>query len=156
VSIIDLLTQALERLPSMAGVKYSSPKVDEFSACVDRFNGRFTMMFGRDQMLLSALSAGASAAVGSTYNYAAPLYRKLWNAFETGDMATARLCQHRAVRFIEILAAFGGVRASKVFMKLSGVDVGPPRLPLQPLSSDEERSLGQRLEEIGFFEWRTG
>ena len=41
----------------------------------------------------------------------------------------------------------------KAFMKLQGVDVGPPRLPALPLSPENVKSLECDLKDIGFFEW---
>ncbi len=38
-------------------------------------------------------------------------------------------------------------------MKMLGVDVGPCRLPLAPLSPEEVVALGNALEAIGFFHW---
>lgn len=154
VSIVELLRQARERLPSLVGVKYSAPTLYEFADCLNTFQYRFTMMFGVDEMLLSALAAGARAAVGSTYNYAAPLYRKLWNAFENGDLETARLCQYRSVQLVNLQAKYGGVRASKVLMKFVGVDCGPPRLPMQPFTPEDERAFWDELSLIGFFDWK--
>lgn len=40
-------------------------------------------------------------------------------------------------------------------MKLIGCDCGPVRLPLRPLSPDEERKLQADLEAIGFFAYAS-
>jgi N-acetylneuraminate lyase len=156
LSVVELLREAAERLPSLVGVKYSSPTLNELMGCINRFEDRYTLMFGVDEMLLSALAAGAPAAVGSTYNYAARLYKRMWSAFELGDIETARVWQDRSVQFIKLQAEYGGLRASKAMMKLVGVDCGPPRLPLQPLTPHEERKLQERLADIGFFDWIAG
>lgn len=153
LSVVDLLREAADRMPSLVGVKYSSPTLFELTDCINRFKGRYTLMFGVDEMLLSALAAGAPAAVGSTYNYAAGLYRRMWNAFDVGDIETARIWQDRSVQFINLQAEFGGLRASKAMMKLVGVDCGPPRLPLKPVTPEEERALQEGLTNIGFFDW---
>jgi N-acetylneuraminate lyase len=156
LSVVELLREAAERMPSLVGVKYSSPTLYELTDCINRFKGQYTLMFGVDEMLLSALAAGAPAAVGSTYNYAARLYQRMWAAFESGDIETARIWQDRSVQFINLQAEYGGLRASKAMMKLVGVDCGPPRLPLQPLTPEEERTLQERLTNIGFFGWIAG
>ena len=41
----------------------------------------------------------------------------------------------------------------KAFMKLCGIDCGPPRLPQLPLTNESLKSLKSDLEDIGFFEW---
>ena len=112
-------------------------------------------VFGLDGMMLQALAAGATGFVGSTYNYAAPLYLKLMDAWKKGDVETARLCQYRAIQFINLQTKYGDTRGSKFIVKLVCVDCGPPRLPLKPLSREEENSLEQELAEIGFFGWRV-
>ena len=37
-----------------------------------------------------------------------------------------------------------------------GLDCGPVRLPLQPLTTSEYKELEQTMKEIGFFEWGRG
>ena len=59
-------------------------------------------VFGRDEILLSGLRHGAPGAVGSTYNYAAPLYHRIMRAFAAGDVAAAEQDQARAQEFIGI------------------------------------------------------
>lgn len=47
----------------------------------------------------------------------------------------------------------GGIAAGKSFMKLRGLDVGPPRLPLLPLAIDDYLAMKKELQSIGFSEW---
>ena len=47
----------------------------------------------------------------------------------------------------------GGIVAGKAIMSMCGIDVGPPRLPLLPLSIDDHRSLEKELQSLGFFDW---
>ena len=41
----------------------------------------------------------------------------------------------------------------KAFMQLCGVDCGPPRLPVLPLSTENMKSLAADLHDIGYYEW---
>jgi N-acetylneuraminate lyase len=111
------------------------------------------MLFGRDEILIAGLSIGAVGAVGSTYNFAAPLFVNLIRAFNEGDMLTARAEQARARDFISVLHRRGGLSAGKSVMKLIGVDCGPVRLPLRQLTESQEAALRTDLEAIGFFEY---
>ncbi|MFC1452123.1 dihydrodipicolinate synthase family protein [Verrucomicrobiota bacterium] len=154
--LADFLGLAGERIPALAGVKYTNEDMSVFLDCLRTYGEDYLLMSGRDQMLLSAIASGARAAVGTTYNYAAGLYLRMWDAFERGDMETARLCQHRSVLFIKLLRKYGGLAASKAFMKLIGMDCGPLRLPFLPLSDAEEQALKDELTRIGFFDWRNG
>ena len=49
------------------------------------------------------------------------------------------------------LGGHNGVQ--KAIMQLRGLPVGPPRLPVLPLSEEEIANLKNDLTEIGFFEW---
>ena len=99
---------------------------------------------------MAALALGATGAVGSTYNFMAPLYLKVIAAFERGDLATARQLQSTAVEIIAVMSKHGGLPAGKVMMKMIGVDCGPVRPPLQNLSVEAEGKLRVELEQVGF------
>ena len=102
---------------------------------------------------MCGLSFGLNSAVGSTYNYMAPIYTELMTAFHNEDIQKAREQQLFSVRVVEILNAHGGpIRAGKTIMEFLGVDCGPCRLPLRNLSKDEKESLRNELTEVGFFE----
>ncbi len=150
--MLELLRLGPERLPTLAGIKYSAQKVDEFQACVEFAGGRYDILFGCDEMLLSALAVGARAAVGSTYNCLAPLYRRVIEAFERGDLAEARRCQGLAVKLVHTIVRYQGHAGLKAAMTLIGIDCGPPRLPVAALQAKEVEQLRQELDALGFLD----
>jgi N-acetylneuraminate lyase len=99
------------------------------------------------------LALGATSAVGSTYNFAAPIYHRLMAAFAQRDLAAARLEQGRSVRLVELLARYGYMAAAKTVMSFLGVEVGPARLPHGNLTDGQRNDLRRSLDEQGFFEW---
>ena len=153
IRVSDLLRIAAERIPKLTGVKYTWEDLSDFALCVGMEGGRFEMLFGRDQMLLGGLAMGARGAIGSTYNFAAPLYLGLIEAFEAGEMERARSEQRRATRLILTLARHGGPEVFKAVMKLVGLDLGPSRPPLPTLTPEQLEALRADLESIGFFDY---
>jgi N-acetylneuraminate lyase len=154
IEVADFLAKGSGRIPNLAGAKFTHEDLMDFGRCVRLADGAFNMLFGRDEILLSALAHGARGAVGTTYNYAAPLYLRLMEAFDAGDMDGARSEQARAVEMIEILTKAGGpLSCGKAVMKMLGVDCGPPRPPLRSPSGEEAAALRAELERIGFFEY---
>ena len=151
----DFLALAGAQIPTLAGVKFTHENLMDFGRAAEVAGGKYEMLFGRDEILLAGLALGARGAVGSTYNFAAPLYLRLIEAFNRGDLAAARKDQSRAMDFIEVLNRHGGMAAGKSAMKLIGVDCGPMRLPLRSLSPAEESSLRAALAAIGFFEYAS-
>ncbi|HRE82938.1 MAG TPA: dihydrodipicolinate synthase family protein [Opitutaceae bacterium] len=151
IPVAEFLPAAARVIPTLAGIKFTHEDLFDYGRSSEFEKGRYTMLFGRDEILLAGLSLGATGAVGSTYNYASPLFLNLMKAFAAGDIATARREQARAREFITVLNQYGGLAAGKAAMKLIGVDCGPVRLPLRQLTSSQEQSLRQGLDEIGFF-----
>jgi N-acetylneuraminate lyase len=151
----DFLAQVNGQIPTLAGVKFTDEDLLDFARTRDIGAGRHTILFGRDELLLSGLEHGAPGAVGSTYNYAAPLFHRIIDAHAAGNLKEARELQQRAREFIDVLNAFGGLPAGKAIMKLIGVDCGPVRLPLISLDPVNENELRRRLQEIGFFEYAS-
>lgn len=154
-SPLDLLARGAERLPSLAGVKYTAPTLDELQEGLAIAGDRFQLLFGRDEMLLAALSVGVEAAVGSTYNYLAPVYRRLIAAFEAGDLVAARAEQAKSLAVIRLLRRFG-VDAQKPLMAELALDCGPARLPLRPLAAGDLAELRRTLDELGARAWARG
>lgn len=153
LSMPEFLTQGRERIPTLAGIKFSNPDGMMFQQCLHHSGGAFTILWGTDECLLAGLALGAAGAVGSTYNLAAPVYRRLISAFESNDFVTARLEQMRSVRLVSRLASVGYMGAAKAVMRMLGVDVGPARLPHSNPDAAQEKALRNDLEQMGFFDW---
>ena len=99
------------------------------------------------------LALGVHGAIGSTYNYMAPVYQAMLEAIKTGEEKTARRWQYFSVQVVEILFRHrGAIAGGKALMALSGLDLGPTRKPLETLEVSESRSLQKELNAIGFFE----
>src|SRR5262249_54096156 len=71
--IPEFLANAPDRIPTLAGLKFTNPDLMAFQACLRAGDGRFDILWGVDESLLAALALGAEGAVGSTYNFAAPI-----------------------------------------------------------------------------------
>lgn len=149
LSIVDLLTMARERIPNLRGVKYTHPDLMEFQRLQAMFSSTFELAWGVDEILLGALAVGATAAVGSTYNYAAPLYRRMIAAHRANDLAEARLCSAKVAEMVAILHKHGGLRTGKATMAMIGIDCGPPRSPLTPFTAEESESVLATYEKLG-------
>ncbi|MHC5004023.1 MAG: dihydrodipicolinate synthase family protein, partial [Planctomycetota bacterium] len=153
LDMVELLELARERLPSLAGIKFSAMTLDVLQRCVDEHGDRFNLLFGCDEMLLYGLLAGADGAVGSTYNFLGRLYARIVEAVRGGDVQAARTLQGVAIRAVHAIVRHPAHPALKATMRLAGVDCGPPRLPLAPLDGPALERLERDLRSAGFFEW---
>ncbi len=76
----NFLKEAAPAIPNLAGIKYTHEDFMDFQTCINFMDGKYDMLWGRDENLLTALVLGTRSGVGSTFNYAAPLYYKLIEA----------------------------------------------------------------------------
>ena len=148
----DFLARGRERIPNLAGIKWTNPDLFAYQLCLHAPGG-FDLPWGIDEAMLAALAVGARGAVGSGFNFAAPVYLRLMRAFAAGDLAAAREEQYRGVRLVKTLAGFGYMGAAKAVMGMLGVDVGPARLPNTTLTPEQIKQLRAELDAMGFWEW---
>ena len=153
IDVVDFLERGGERIPNLAGLKYTNTLIHEFQACQNTESRNFDVVWGCDEMLLAAFASGATAAIGSTYNIAAPLYCRIIEAIEVGDWKTARQLQYHSVAMVNVMKAFPFHTALKAVMTMLGMPVGSCRLPLNELAENELVSLRSGLDDIGFFGW---
>mgnify|MGYP001029077771 CR=1 FL=1 len=105
--------------------------------------------------MLAARATGACGGVGSTYNWAPGIYRKLIAAFKAGEMEEARRFQSLAIAMIDAIAATGFLGTAKALMARLGVPVGPARLPLANPTTRQVDLLVDRLWAMGVLEPMT-
>lgn len=148
--MLDFLRVAAKRIPNLAGIKFTDENLMSYAQCLNFENGRYNILFGRDEILLAALALGATGAVGSTYNYMAPIYHKVMEAFNAGDLDAARQWQMASIQIIAVMARHGGLPAGKAMMKIQGLDCGPVRPPLRNLTAEQHVALQHDLASVGF------
>ncbi len=151
VPTAELMARAAEEVPTFAGVKYSNPDLVLLQECLAVRDGSLDVLFGVDEMLLAAVTLGVRGGVGSTYNYATPLYKRMLAALDSGNLPLARKLQRQSVELVRAVEAHGGLAANKEVMRLVGVDCGPVRPPLTPIEPTDADRLSGQLEDIGFF-----
>jgi 4-hydroxy-tetrahydrodipicolinate synthase len=105
---------------------------------------------GDDPLNLPWLSVGAVGVVSVIGHVVGDRLRIMIEAYETGDLATARsvhnglLPLHRAMQAIG-----GGVIFAKTALALTGLDCGQPRLPLPPATDEQTAELASVLRGVG-------
>ena len=147
-SMVQYLEKATPLIPNLVGLKYTNSDLIGFQRVVQQYP-QHDILFGIDEYLLAALSLGCQGAVGSTYNFAAPLYHQIIAAFQKGDMEVARKLQYKSVQLVDLLCSCGGyMPAAKAVMEYLGIPVGAPRQPFPQLTVENRRILLEKIEEF--------
>ncbi|NXO04435.1 NPL lyase, partial [Rhinopomastus cyanomelas] len=151
ICVEELLDGIKERIPTFQGVKFSDTDLLDLAQCINRHDREdFAFLYGVDEQLLSALAVGASGAVGSTYNYLGRQTNGMLQAFAKPDLALARKYQFLTGEFLSFVIKLGfGVAQTKAVMTfVSGIPMGPPRLPLVDASEEFICKAKAKLESI--------
>ena len=105
---------------------------------------------GDDPLNLPWLTLGASGVI-SVVGHAAPRgLADLLDAFEEGDLARAREINAQTLTpLIQAQARLGGATLAKAALRLQGIEVGDPRLPVVAASEQEIEELRRDMEKAG-------
>jgi len=150
ITMYELLQAVHGKLPNFAGIKYTHEDFMDYLSCMRFADGAYDMLWGRDENMLSALVLGAKGAVGSTYNYAAPLYLSLIDAYNNNDFEGARALQHQSIDMIRLLGKYGGIATGKAYMKKIRLDCGAFRLPVSNMSDAQFKLFSADVDSLGF------
>ncbi len=150
ISMFEFIQKAKQQIPNLAGIKFTDNNFMDMQQCLRLENGRWDILHGYDEQLLAGLAFGVKGAVGSTYNFIAPLYYGVIYDFENGNLDAAREKQANSIKVVEILNKYGGaIAAGKALMKQAGVDCGPCRLPIKNLQEKNYKNFVNEIESIG-------
>ena len=151
--MLPFLQAADERIPNLAGIKYTYESLYEYNQCMLYKDGKFDMLHGQDETILSALvMGGAQGGISGTGNYIGNALVGVINEYNAGNIEKARELQNFAQEVINVIARYrGNIVAGKRIMKLLNLDLGINRTPFQNITDAEEAAIRKDLEAIDFF-----
>ncbi|MFD1148786.1 4-hydroxy-tetrahydrodipicolinate synthase [Saccharothrix hoggarensis] len=100
---------------------------------------------GDDPLNLPWLSVGAVGFVSVVSHFAADRLRDMLDAFESGDVAGATAIHQSLLPLLRPFSRMPGVTYAKAALRLRGLDVGDPRLPLVPASTEDIKAVEAEL-----------
>jgi len=146
--VLDEILEAGCAIDNFAGVKYTHYDLDELSRCREKFGERFHFLFGRDELFLSSLRAGFHDFIGSTYNYATPLFLALRSAFVAGDDAEAERLQGLVDELLKLIVSVPPFAGQKMLLPVAGIGAGPSRCPLLRVDGEAQSCARGVLQSI--------
>ncbi len=139
------LELASDRIPTLGGIKFNHHNLYEFQLCKEFAQNRYDIVFGVDEFFAGALALGATAFIGSTYNYSASLYWKIWESFRNADWSAVHAGMCKVCKGVKLLNQYGGLPAGKAMMGIKGLDCGPARAPLRQLNVSQRAAIANEL-----------
>ena len=143
------VVQRLAAIENIVGIKDSSGDLSLTAEYVRVGGERFSVLAGRDTLILASLVYGARGAIAATANVAPALVASIYDRFTAGDQAGALRAQQELapLRHAFELGTFPAV--IKEALNLIGIPVGPCRAPVGPLEPDRRAQLVGILRDLG-------
>ena len=150
---VDLVRELIATVPNLRGMKYTGYDMYMLRKIIELDEGRFNVLSGADEVMVSAQAMGADGAIGTTENLLPRVFVDAYTAFGSGNVRAAEELQAKINWTVNAFLSFPSLGAVKEIMRLLGFDLGNPRLPLLGLTDTQRGRLREMLEEISFFKW---
>jgi 4-hydroxy-tetrahydrodipicolinate synthase len=154
VDLSPSLVARLAQVDNIVGIKDSSGDLTLTMEYVrltrtSTDDGVYSVVSGRDTLILSGLLHGTTGAIAATANVVPELVVDIYEAFELGDLERARRAQERLapLRVAFGLGSFPVV--VKEALELIGIPAGPCRGPVGALPAEKREELRQVLRGMG-------
>ena len=143
----ELMAKIQDGVPQLRGLKHSSVNFTNVYSWVDM---GLDCLIGSSALMLPALTIGATGCVDGPPNIAPELWVEIWRAYRSGDLARAEEAQKRATRLTMLVRQYGMHAVIKALLSYRlGIDVGDPRLPTKPLTSEQRDQVIATAEAMG-------
>ena len=150
VSIEPDTCAKLARVPNIVGIKDSSGDLQNTIEILRNTpRETFSVLNGRDTLILAALQNGAQGAIPASCNIAPELCVGIYEAFDKGDIEAAKSYQSRLHPVRMAMSLGTGNGAIKEALALLGRSCGPNRSPIAPLADDKKAKLKSILAGAG-------
>lgn len=148
-SIVGFFEKLME-LPNIAGLKYTRSSYYEMNQ-LTQLNGRnINVINGPDEMLICGLVMGADGGIGSTYNVMPQQFRQLFEAYQAGDLKTAKEIQEAVNAVVAVIIRHGVIPTVKYMLTMLGFEVGEVEKPGKVFSEEEKAAIRQELIAVGY------
>lgn len=145
------LVERLSKIDNIIGIKDSSGDMTLTEEYIRRTNDNFSVLAGRDTLILSTLIYGGKGAIAATANIVPKIVVKIYEEYIKGNIEEALKAQYdlAPLRLAFSLGSFPVVM--KEGLKLMGIDAGSTFKPVEPMTEDNKIKLKKVLEEMGVF-----
>jgi 4-hydroxy-tetrahydrodipicolinate synthase len=143
------LMHKLSLLPGIIGVKEASGDLNQMADIIaqNRNTGReFTVLSGDDALTVPLLALGGDGVISVISNLVPAKVTALVKAGLSGDFVEARRLHYELLPLVKAAFVETNPIPIKAAMGIAGLPAGPTRLPLGPLSPENERFLRTTLE----------
>jgi 4-hydroxy-tetrahydrodipicolinate synthase len=138
----------LSLLPNVVAVKEASGDLDAMTEIIARTGEDFALYSGDDSLTLPIMAIGGNGIVSVASHVIGNDMQEMIASFEKGDVVRAAKAHQKLLPVMNAMFSAPSPTPVKTALQMRGLDVGPVRLPLVPLSEEERQQLASVLKSI--------
>lgn len=147
------ITAELAKISNIRGIKEASGSLDQITRIIELTKGEdFTVLSGDDGLTLPILSIGGAGVISVVANVAPKLMVSMVEAFRNGDTGRAQELHLALAPLIRAMFLETNPIPVKKAVELIGLPAGNLRLPLAPISAENEKKLKNALNDLHLIE----
>jgi 4-hydroxy-tetrahydrodipicolinate synthase len=148
VRISPNLVARLAQIENIVGIKDSSGDLELGAEYIHVAPQTFAVLMGRDTLIYGGLLYGAKGAIAATGNVAPRLVVSIYESFKAGDSVGARRAQEELAPLRHAFSWGTFPVVIKEALDLMGMEGGPARAPVGPLTTDQRERLKGALRDL--------
>lgn len=139
----------LAEIGNIVAIKEASGSLTQVSRIIELTSGKnFSVLSGDDDLTLPMLALGASGVISVVANVAPRATVEMVDAFLNGDITRARELHYRLAPLVRAMFLETNPIPVKTAYCMMGLAAGPLRLPLAPMSEENEAKLRDVLTKM--------
>ncbi|MDF2636613.1 MAG: dapA4 [Pelosinus sp.] len=137
----------LAKIKNIIAIKDSSGNLENIAEYIQITKDEdFSVLSGSDSLILRALKIGATGAIAATSNLITDLDVSIYEKFLKGDIAGAEKAQQE-IEILRTVLKLGTVPSIlKKAVQMSGISVGPARLPVAQPKQEVVKKIQEMLD----------
>lgn len=141
---VDTLVR-LSQIENIVSVKEASGDLDAMAEIIERTPEHFTVYSGDDSLTLPVLSIGGNGVVSVASHIIGNEIQEMINQFNEGKVKEASAAHRKLLPTFKALFTAPNPIPVKAVLNMIGVNVGSVRLPLVPLTPEQEEILKKQI-----------
>jgi 4-hydroxy-tetrahydrodipicolinate synthase len=138
----------LSEIENIVAIKEASGNLDQMAEIISKTPSDFALYSGDDGLALPVLAIGGNGVISVASHVIGNELQDMINSFNSGDHQKAASEHRRLLPIMRAMFAAPNPAPVKAALNMNGINVGGLRLPLVPLTDEEQRTLQNVLPAI--------
>ena len=146
-----MMKEIIDAIPNISGLKHSGQAFTDLKGFI---NLNISCFIGNANLMLPALTLGASGCIDGPLNAAPELWSNIWETFKKNKLEESMIAQEKAIKFSNIIRDFDMHASIKeIISQRLNIDCGNPIPPLPQLNENEKAKLISDVKKLNILDF---